>query len=143
MNQVVLTVIATLILHATAQGQSPAVMEVFVMAQQRDAITGFEAMQQSGVRVLIHVVDDLHLAEAELSARLPEGVEAAKAAAADVISSITADDEQRFVAAWFALQRAHRFNIHQTPAVVFDSSAVAFGMTQLEQALAIWREANE
>lgn len=121
----------------------PGVMELFITTEQRDAVRGVDTMKNAGIRVLIHIVDDLHRAEAELSARLPHGVEAAKAAAGDVIRSMTPEDERRFVAAWFALQRAHRFSIHQAPAVVFDSSAVVFGVIQLEQALSLWREVNK
>ncbi|MDZ7753230.1 MAG: TIGR03757 family integrating conjugative element protein [Gammaproteobacteria bacterium] len=116
-------------------------IEAFTTSER--AISGADQGRLRSATVTIYTVDGLGRFESGLSADLPADPEAAKAEALRRIQQL---DDTRMAPARSAamgLARAVQYGVDCYPAVVFDGSAVIYGVTDLEDALeryAFWRE---
>lgn len=87
----------------------------------------------------VYVVDAMRQHMARLSAGLPRNPADAQQVARARLQALTAQDKEVLRAASTALVRAAEYRIAKAPAIVFDGRAVLYGITDIEQARAIYR----
>ncbi len=88
--------------------------------------------------VQIYILDEPARIEAELSASLPQGKDAAEFAQAQV-QGAWRNEAQLLTRAYQGLLKARQYGVLRLPAIVFDGQVVVYGITDLEQALAEYR----
>ena len=87
----------------------------------------------------VYVVDAMRQHTARLSAGLPRNPADAQQVARARLQALTAQDKEVLHAASTALVRAAEYRLAKAPAIVFDGRAVLYGITDIEQARAIYR----
>ena len=124
---------------AVSEPVSRTTIEVFTTADQRpDDLNLLSVNAQVNIRV--HLIDGIRWLEADLSRDLPAD---ARGAAREVLRRLQALDEDRkdrVKASAEALLRAIALGVDRYPAIVFDGKFVAYGTTDLEDALGAYRD---
>lgn len=87
----------------------------------------------------VYVVDAMRQHMARLSSGLPRNPADAQQAARARLQALTPQDKETLRSASTALVRAAEYRIAKAPAIVFDGRAVLYGITDIEQARAIYR----
>ena len=109
------------------------VVDVFTTSEQ--PVVGGEHERLHTATITTYAVDGLDRFESGLSEGLPADPDAAKAEALRRIQHL---DDARMVPAKnaaFGLAKAVQYGVDRYPAIVFDGRAVAYGVTDLVQAL--------
>ncbi len=89
--------------------------------------------------VQMYILDEPAHIEAELSASLPQGKDAAAEFAQAQVQGAWRDEAQRLTRAYQGLLKAKQYGVLRLPAIVFDGQMVVYGITDLDQALAHYR----
>ncbi len=113
-----------------------------VPASAQERIEVFRLSDQSIVPspgATVYVVDAMRQHMARLSAGLPRNPAEAQQGARARLQALTAQDKEVLHAASTALVRAAEYRIAKAPAIVFDGRAVLYGISDIEQARAIYR----
>lgn len=136
-----LTLFGPLAFSGALQAVEPLSLEVFTAATF--PITGQDDRRLRGATVTVYAVDGLEQFEAILSQNLPAKEDAAKAEAMRRIGEL--DDARMAPAkeAAIGLAMAVQYGVDRYPAIVFDSIAVVYGVTDLIDALVryeSWRQ---
>jgi integrating conjugative element protein (TIGR03757 family) len=111
-------------------------------ASAQERIEVFRLSDQSIVAspgATIYVVDAMRQHMARLSSGLPRNPADAQQVARARLQALTPQDQETLRAASIALVRAAEYRIAKVPAIVFDGRAVLYGITDIEQARAIYR----
>lgn len=116
-------------MDATLAAETPRI-EIFTTA--RYPISG------ATPAVPIYILDEPARIEAELSASLPQGKDAAEFTRAQV-QGAWRDEAQLLTRAYRGLLKAKQYGVLRLPAIVFDGQMVVYGITDLDQALAEYR----
>ncbi|MEJ5209422.1 DUF1525 domain-containing protein [Denitratimonas sp. CY0512] len=101
-----------------------------------------QVLEEAGVTVDVHHVDELAKAEAALNASLPKDMAEAEALMKRRIADGMALD-QEVQRGWLNVMMVRQFQIQRVPAVVFDDSQVVYGEYDLERALRHYQVAAE
>lgn len=125
---------AQLKVQTTQQGTPNLVIEVFRLSNQQ--IGGV-----SSAGATEYVVDTLAEIKAQLSAGLPGVPQAAQRIVTQRMQKLVeADPDKKMIrAASTAVVRAAEYKITKVPAIVFDGRAVVYGVADVAQARAIYR----
>ncbi len=122
----------------------PLVVEVFV--SDKHAIIGVDtAALDSNSRqpaIVVYKIDDIQSIEHDLSANLPIEPQQSKQVVLHRIQSLGEKTRSRMQSAAMGLAKAMQYGIDRYPAIVFDSQAVVYGVTDLKAAVAYhkaWR----
>lgn len=128
-----LTLFGPLAFSAPVWASDALVIEAFTTSEQ--PVVGAEHERLRTATITTYAVDGLERFESGLSEGLPADPEAAKAAALRRIQHL--DDARMAPAknAAFGLAKAVQYGVDRYPAIVFDGRAVAYGVTDLVQAL--------
>ena len=128
-----LTLFGPLVFSAPVRAGDALVIEVFTTSEQ--PVVGAEHERLRTATMTTYAVDGLERFESGLSEGLPADPEVAKAAALRRIQHL--DDARMAPAknAAFGLAKAVQYGVDRYPAIVFDGRAVAYGVTDLVQAL--------
>ena len=113
-----------------------------VPASAQERIEVFRLSDQSIVvspGATVYVVDAMRQHMARLSSGLPRNPAEAQQVARARLQALTPQDKEVLHAASTALVRAAEYRIAKAPAIVFDGRAVLYGITDIEQARAIYR----
>ena len=138
-----LALFGPLLISVALQAGEPRSLEVFTTAEF--PISGKDGRLLQGMSVTVYIVDGLEQFESALSQNLPADADAAKPEALLRIGSL---DEARIAPAKNAaigLARAVQFGVDRYPAIVFNNTAVIYGVTDLGEAIQrydAWREAQ-
>ncbi|MGH8646639.1 MAG: TIGR03757 family integrating conjugative element protein [Gammaproteobacteria bacterium] len=89
--------------------------------------------------VQIYILDEPARIEAELSAGLPQGKDAAAEFAQAQVQGAWREPARHLTLAYRGLLKAKQYDVLRLPAIVFDGQMVVYGITDLEQALAYYR----
>ncbi len=111
-------------------------------AAAQERIEVFRLSDQSIVAspgTTVYVVDAMRQYMARLSSGLSRNPADAQQAARTRLQALTAQNKEALHAASSALVRAAEYRIAKAPAIVFDGRAVLYGITDIEQARAIYR----
>lgn len=101
--------------------------------------TGIEAVEREGVIVTVYNLDSQVNLEKHLAEGLPvDDLEKATAIARSRVAQIS---QQEMVSLFTGILRAREWGIERFPAIVFGrGESVVYGVTDLEQALMLWRD---
>ena len=138
-----LVLLSLLVFSAAAVAGEPLRVEVFTAAGL--PVRGTDDGRLQGASVTVYAVDGLAEFELALSEDLPPDADAAKA---EVLRRIGQLDEARMAPAKDAalgLARAVQYGVGRYPAIVFNATAVVYGVTDLVDAVQrydAWREAQ-
>ncbi len=125
---------------------TPQRIDVFVAPYQTGSIVGQTLLERRipGVRVEVHDLGAPQRFEAHLSAGLPDDPAAAQR---QFEQRLQAEDlEAQAMAAFGGLLQAARLGLDRLPAVVFDETAIVYGVTDLNEAAAHyarWRDGRQ
>lgn len=86
----------------------------------------------------VYLLDGLQLLEAELSAGLPGDEAQAQKLASERMRRLGPQLQQRVSNVAKGLTLARQYGIEHVPAVVIDGSAIVYGVTDVEQAVALY-----
>ncbi len=89
--------------------------------------------------VQIYILDEPARIEAELSASLPQDKNAAAEFAQAQVQGAWREPAQHLTLAYQGLLKAKQYGVLRLPAIVFDGTAIVYGVTDLEEALSIYR----
>ncbi len=89
--------------------------------------------------VQIYILDEPARIEAELSASLPQDKNAAAEFARARVQGAWREEAQLLTRAYRGLLTARQYGVLRLPAIVFDGTAIVYGVTDLEEALSIYR----
>jgi len=89
--------------------------------------------------VPIYILDEPARIEAELSASLPQGKAAAAEFARAQVQGAWRKEAQLLTRAYRGLLKAKQYGVLRLPAIVFNGTAIVYGITDLEEALSIYR----
>ncbi len=89
--------------------------------------------------VQIYILDEPARIQAELSASLPQGKDAAAEFAQAQVQGAWREEAQLLTLAYQGLLKAKQYGVLRFPAIVFDGQMVVYGITDLEQALAYYQ----
>jgi integrating conjugative element protein (TIGR03757 family) len=124
-------VIAALVLClGPAAVRAQEVVEVFRLSDQ--SVTGSPA-------ATVYVIDAMHHFTERLSVGLPKTAAEARPVARARLEALTPQDKEALHRASTGLIRAAEYQIVKAPAIVFDRKAVVYGISDVEQARAIYR----
>lgn len=131
---------------AAERSAPPQRIDVFVAPHQVERITGQAALERTWPRVHLEVHDlgAPQRFEERLSVGLPDDPAAAQRLLEQRLQA--ADLEAQALAAFGGLLQAARLGLDRLPAVVFDETAIVYGVTDLTEAAkqyARWRDAHE
>lgn len=99
-----------------------------------DPISGKDDHQLQGATVTVYAVDGIARFESALSRGLPPGAEAAKVEALRRLSGLDEARQASAKEAAMGLAKAMQYGVDRYPAIVFDGSAVVYGVTDLADA---------
>ena len=131
------------LLSGPVQAAQPLNIEVFTTAEF--PVSGEDDRRLDGATVAIYVVDGLEQFESALSQDLPADAEAAKAEALRRIGELNDARVAPAKKSALGLAKASQYGFDRYPAIVFDSTAVVYGVTDLVDAVArydVWRVAQ-
>ena len=132
-----------LLFSAALQAGEPLTLEVFTTAEF--PISGHEDRRLLGATVTVYAVDGLEQFESALSQDLPADAEAAKAEALRRVGEVSDVRMAPAKDAAIGLAKAVQYGIDRYPAIVFNETAVVYGLTDVGDALEryeAWREAQ-
>ena len=138
-----LVLLSPLVFSAAVMAGESRRVEVFTAAGF--PVHGTDDRRLQGASVTVYAVDGLAAFESALSEDLPPDADAAKA---EVLRRIGQLDEARMAPAKDAalgLARAVQYGVDRYPAIVFNATAVVYGVTGLVEAVQrhdAWREAQ-
>ncbi len=89
--------------------------------------------------VQIYILDEPARIQAELSASLPQGKDAAAEFARAQVQGAWREEAQLLTRAYQGLLKVRQYGVLRLPAIVFDGTAIVYGVTDLEDALSIYR----
>ena len=124
---------------ALSEPVSRATIELFTTADQwPDGLNLVPADARVDIRV--YLIDGIRRLEADLSRDLPVDVRQAEREVLRRLQALDKDRSNRVKASAEALLRAIELSVDRYPAVVFDGTFVAYGTTDLKDALAAYRQ---
>jgi len=131
---------------AAERPATPQRIDVFVAPHQVERITGQAALERTWPRVRLEVYD--LGAPQRLEERLGAGLPSDPAAAQRLLEQRlqAADLEVQVLAAFGGLLQAARLGLDRLPAVVFEETAIVYGVTDLSEAAkqyARWRDGHQ
>lgn len=147
-SQLLCLVSLVLFADTTFAGQAgslpPLVVEVFV--SDKHVIMGADtAALDSNSRqpaIVVYKIDAIQSMERDLSANLPGEPQQAKAIVLQRFQSLGGQTRSRMQSAAMGLAKAMQYGIDRYPAIVFESTTVVYGVTDLKAALGFhqaWR----
>jgi integrating conjugative element protein (TIGR03757 family) len=116
-------------------------VEAFVPSDQARAmdVSHRESATRASISVHVYPIDGLARLDADLSDGLPSDPAAAAAQARAQIAELPAARLDAVRHSAVGLAKAAEYGIDRYPAIVFDSEAVIYGVTDLDEALQIYR----
>ena len=120
-------------------------LNVDMFTAANSSISGKAHPRLHAATVTVYAVDGLTQFESALSHDLPTDADAAKAEALRRIGNLNEARIAMAKTAAMGLARAVQFGVDRYPAIVFNSAAVIYGVTDLVEALQrydAWREAQ-
>ena len=124
---------------AVSQPVGPATIEVFATGDQwRGDLNPVPADAQLDIR--IHLIDGIRQLEANLSRNLPADSRAAEKEVLRRLQALDEDRSNRVKASAEALLRAIELGVDRYPAIVIDGKFVAYGTTDLTEAMGAYRQ---
>lgn len=132
MGRLMVGVAAAVLAPALATAASLERIDVFVVGAP--AVAGADIGE---IPVMIHRVDQVRVVRQALNENLPDNPEAARRHARQ---RLTDERRQALVDGYEGLIRARRLGVEKVPAVVLDERYVVYGSTDLERAIAAYRE---
>lgn len=124
---------------AVSQPVSPATIEVFTTGDQWPGdLKPVPADAQLDIR--IHLIDGIRQLEVNLSRNLPADSTAAEEEVLRRLQALDEGQSNRVKASAEALLRATELGVDRYPAIVLDGKFVVYGTTDLEDALAAYRQ---
>ena len=136
-----LTLFGALVFGSALKADQPLSLEVFTTATL--PIGGKDDRRLQGVTISIYAVDGLEQFETILSQGLPADAETAKAQALRRIDELNEARIGLAKDAAIGLAKAVQYGIDRYPAIVFNGTAVVYGVTDLVVAVArydVWRK---
>jgi integrating conjugative element protein (TIGR03757 family) len=112
---------------------SPHIFEVFTSAKYPIAKLAGSNLQ--GSEITVYEIDGIQSVERDLSLNLPVALQQSKQVALQRIQSLNEKTRSGLQATATGLAKAMHYGIDRYPAIVFDSQAVAYGVTDLQVAL--------
>ena len=140
---VTLVLSSPLVFGATVVAGEPRRVEVFTAAGF--SVRGTDDGRLQGASVTVYAVDGLAAFESVLSDDLPPEADAAQAEALRRIGALKNDTMAPAKDAALGLARAVQYGVDRYPAIVFNATAVVYGITDLVEAVQrydMWREAQ-
>jgi integrating conjugative element protein (TIGR03757 family) len=137
-----LVIIGLLVVSNPLLASEPGRVDVFTVRER--PIRGADHFRLKSAVVQIVEIDDLQRFEAALSNGLPGDPDAAKAEALRRIGALNEAQNATAQNAANGLATAHHYGVDRIPAIVFDGSAVIYGVTDLVDAIQrydAWRAA--
>jgi integrating conjugative element protein (TIGR03757 family) len=143
-----LIVITLCPVQAATPSDSALIVEVFTTREQgvQSGSHTDTLHPDPDIDLQVYLLDGIQQFESVLSKELPTDIKQAKQIALQRFQHL---DEKLLASihqAAIGLTKAIQFGIDRYPAIVFDNQAVVFGITDLEQALSLyrqWREASQ
>ena len=132
--------IVVFLLAFSADAGERLMMQVFTSAS--DPPSGLSAVRGEA-QVQVYEVDAVARIESALSAGLPTDPEHAKISALERLQALDESTLERLKHGAFALALARQHGIDRYPAVVINGETILYGITDLRQALAFYREQAE
>ncbi|MCG8026005.1 MAG: TIGR03757 family integrating conjugative element protein [Candidatus Thiodiazotropha endolucinida] len=140
-----LIVIAICPVEAATPGDSVPIVEVFTTKEQRvrsDSHVKFLNPDQ-GIDLQVYHLDGIQQFESALSKQLSNDFKKAKQTALQRLQQLDEKLMESMQQAAVGLTKAMQYGLDRYPAIVFDSQTVVFGITDLEQALRLYRQWQE
>jgi integrating conjugative element protein (TIGR03757 family) len=134
--------IGPLLISSPQLAGEPDRVDVFTVRER--PIRGADHFRLKSAVLQIVEIDDLQRFEASLSEGLPGDPDAAKAEALRRIGALNEAQNATAQNAANGLAMAHRYGVDRIPAILIDSSAVIYGVTDLADAIQrydAWRAA--
>jgi integrating conjugative element protein (TIGR03757 family) len=101
--------------------------------------------QGAGVETTLYEIDRISRLQSELSQGLPKDPEQAKQLVLQRFQSLDANVKHQLENAAKGLEKAKRYGLDRSPAMVFDGQAVIYGVSDVDEALERymrWRESD-
>ncbi len=89
--------------------------------------------------VEMYILDEPARIEAEFGANLPQGKDAAAEFAQARVQGAWREEAQLLTRAYRGLLKAKQYGVLRLPAIVFDGTAIVYGVADLEEALSMYR----
>jgi integrating conjugative element protein (TIGR03757 family) len=143
-----LTVIAICPVMAAVPGASVPIVEVFTTKEQkvRSEFHAESMTPDQDIDLQVYHFDGIQQFESLLSKELPTHFKQAKKIALQRLEHFDSKLMESVQKAAIGLSKAMQYGLDRYPAIVLDSQAVVFGITDLEQALRLyrhWQEASQ
>ncbi len=140
-----LTVITICPVLAETPSDSVSFVEVFTTREQN---VRFESLAETlnldqGIDLQAYLLDNIQQIESVLSKELPTGFKQAKQFALQRLQHLDEKLMESLQQTAIGLSKAMQYGLDRYSAIVFDRQAVVFGITDLEQALRLYRQWQE
>lgn len=125
-----------------AQADTDSVARIDVFVPGTIEMSGTERLQHQvpDTAITIHIIDGIAQVKATLSRDLPTQAEAARRVALERMKHFGNAEHDRLRHSAEALLQAHQLGVRRYPAVVFDRQWVIYGVTDVVQAYALFRQ---
>ncbi|MCP5417438.1 MAG: TIGR03757 family integrating conjugative element protein [Chromatiaceae bacterium] len=131
------TAIALVIMNGVVSADGKPLVEVFTTSDIPII------SDHQGDRVQVYEIDGIKLLEEKISHGLSGNTNTAKQQAIERVTQLEEEQKQQVQRTAIGLSKAQQYGIDRYPAIVFNSEAVVYGVTDLAEAMHRYREWQE